>query len=85
MKASKMGEAETVLHRGAKHVNMKAVSLQGILAKSNGENSLSTPDFRFVQYFYQKPTWAGPFLPQTHQPSDAPFAPGLLEALRHIR
>jgi hypothetical protein len=55
------------------------------LAKSDGENSLSTPDFRFVKYSYQAPTWAGPLLPQMHQASDMPFAPELLDALRRIR
>jgi hypothetical protein len=79
-----MGEAKTVLHRRAERMNLKAEPLRALL-KSNGENSLSTPDFRFVNYSYQAPTLAGPYLPQSHQPSDGPFAPELLEALRRIR
>jgi hypothetical protein len=66
-------------------MNLKTVPLWTTLTKSNGENSLSTPDFRFVKYSYQAPTLAGPYLPQCPQASDGPLAPELLEALYRIR
>jgi hypothetical protein len=78
-----MGEAEAVLHQRAKRMNLKP-ALWGLL-RSNGENSLSTPDFRFVNYAYQSSTLDGPHLPQVRSGNDAPLAPELLKAISRIR
>ena len=83
-----MGEAKAVLHRRTKRLNTKIETLPEALARSNGESSLATPDFRFVEYPYQPPGWTGPHLPQIFSQNPiigAALDPHLLTALRRMR
>jgi len=42
----------------------KSVAFAHILSSPNRENSHSTPDYRFIEYPYQRQDWEGPHLPQ---------------------
>jgi hypothetical protein len=60
-----VGKAKTVLYGGSEPMNVKAAEFPKILSMKYGENTHLTPDFRFVEYSYQRPDWSGPHRPRT--------------------
>jgi hypothetical protein len=67
-----MGSEKAVLPDRIKPVSEWTRALSRALA-TDQRKSLNTPDYRFVDYPYQRPGWLGPHLPQnSSSPVDQP-------------